>query len=129
MKPTPTPEQQARFDALLAWLDVGGDERAAFNMAYFHCVDEDVTCSTTCCIGGFVLANEYNLFNTHSFYRDVSAHNPDTVDCAVLVGQLLGMPDYLANNLCYTWSCSTDTQAAAKRVRHYLDTGELPPAQ
>ena len=119
------------WGALLHWLDEGGDDgRIKFDMLRSFGVpggpaeqdigSEDVACGTHACIGGFV---KHHVFRNGYVPEEVrTVWGPlEQVLC------WMGVPFMLATKLCFEWldDEAYDAAAAARRVRHYLATGEV----
>lgn len=133
MKPILTPEQQARIDKLLAWLDAGGDDETRFDMSDFLYVhtpnmaveypnDSFYSCGTYACMAGKLLIDEYGCKNNNDIHRTAGHYSVSAV-----AGELIGMNSVDALMMFTEWkpSTSTDTAHAAERIRHWLETSEV----
>lgn len=115
----PSPELAALFDPVLAWLDGSAAEpQPQFDMLHFH----HEHCGTHCCIVGALALFRPDLVN-------------DTADTlmqhAIWTRQALiedyGMTEKDSEALFLSWDPDHrhDPAHAAKRVRHWIETGEV----
>ena len=150
MKPVLTPKQKRLWNRLLKWLEMPARTRRRlgyikFNMDTWTEIKERVDdldtetlrekkikiqeCTTACCIGGFVVLDSLSkgklmVDRTGRWYGD---------DDDGKAADLLGMEYDLAHELFYPFGSRYGLipwdkirgKAAARVVRHYLETGEV----
>lgn len=114
----PSRQLAALFTPVLAWLDAGGDDQYTFNMETYY-----DPCGSTCCIVGALAAFHPEL--------NPKADEHDLYTWAMQAEEVLiedfGMNYHDADALFYNWESDniSNTAHAAKRIRHWIETGEV----
>lgn len=124
-----TPIIRERIEAIIRWLESGGDDGIQFNMTKWNAVDHlaandwpitpKTVCGTVACMGGY--AELQARFNDEFMARHPGVAGAD------LVRHWLSMPYRAENTLCMGRGAGTleriDTTWAIRTLRHLLETG------